>query len=469
MNDKRKLDPTILREYDIRGVVGESLKVEDVRSIGRAFGSIVVDQMGSELAPTVAVGYDGRLSSVKFSDAMCSGLESAGIGVVNVGCGPTPMLYYATHELSSDAGVMITGSHNPANYNGIKLVLAGKPFFGADIQRLGKRVEIGDFKDGLGSTKKHNLEAKYIRRLLQDFSGEKELRIAWDPGNGSSGEIVTELIKSLPGEHFLINDKIDGNFPAHHPDPTIESNLVQLKDLVIKNSCDLGIGFDGDGDRIGLIDSNGRVLWGDQILILLARDVLKNNPGETIIADVKASTVFFDEIIKAGGKPVMWAAGHSLIKSKMLELNAPLAGEMSGHIFFADKYFGYDDAIYAAIRLLTILSNSDQTLTEMHDKLPKTLNTPELRIDCPEERKFDVIKEIKGRLSTVDNITVYDIDGVRVESKEGWWLVRASNTQAVLVARCESTTEVGLSFLKKQVRFQLAASRVAVPIDLMDC
>jgi phosphomannomutase len=466
MNDKRKLDPTILREYDIRGIVGESLKVEDVRSIGRAFGSIVIDQMGSKLAPTVAVGYDGRLSSVEFSDAMCSGLEAAGIDVTNVGCGPTPMLYYATHELSSDAGVMITGSHNPENYNGIKLVLAGKPFFGADIQRLGKKVEVGDFKHGLGTIRKHNLEAKYIRRLLQDFSGEKELSIAWDPGNGSSGEIVQEVIKSLPGEHFLINEKIDGKFPAHHPDPTVESNLAQLKDLVIENSCDLGIGFDGDGDRIGLIDSHGRVLWGDQILVLLARDVLKDNPGETIIADVKASKVFFDEITKAGGKPVMWASGHSLIKSKMLELNAPLAGEMSGHIFFADKYFGYDDAIYAAIRLLTILSNSDQTLTEMHDRLPKTLNTPELRIDCPEERKFDVIKEIKSRLGTVDNISVSNIDGVRVESKEGWWLVRASNTQAVLVARCESTSEVGLSFLKKQIIAQLAASRIAVPFDL---
>ena len=466
MKNKRRLDPTILREYDIRGIVGESLTVEDVEAIGQAFGSIVVEQMKSELAPTVAVGYDGRLSSVAFSDAVCAGLESAGIEVKNVGCGPTPMLYYATHELCTDAGLMITGSHNPANYNGVKLVLAGKPFFGVDIQRLGKRAEIGDFKKGLGSTAKYNLTAKYIRRLLQDFSGKKQLRVGWDPGNGSSGKIVEELIESLPGEHFLINEEIDGNFPAHHPDPTVESNLTQLKDIVLKHSCDLGIGFDGDGDRIGVIDSNRHILWGDQILILLARDVLKNKPGGTIIADVKASKVFFDEVIKFGGKPVMWAAGHSLIKSKMLELNAPLAGEMSGHIFFADKYFGYDDAIYAAVRLLTFFSNSDQTLTDMHAGLPKMFNTPELRIECPEDRKFDVIEEIKSRLMAVDNITVISIDGVRVETKEGWWLIRASNTQAVLVARCESTNEIGLAFLKKQIRTHLTASGIDAALDL---
>jgi len=467
MNDKRKLDPIILREYDIRGVVGENLNAGEVRSIGRGFGSLVREQVGLHLAPTVAVGYDGRLSSLEFSDAVCAGLTASGIDVKNVGCGPTPMLYYATHELATDAGIMITGSHNPSNYNGLKFVLTGKPFFGADIQRLGKRVEAGDFHGGPGSIKKHNLESRYIKRLLHDFSGKKELSVVWDPGNGSSGEIVQELIKHLPGKHFLINEKIDGSFPAHHPDPTIESNLTQLKNLVIKNGCDLGIGFDGDGDRIGLIDSKGRVLWGDQILILLARDVLKNKPGETIIADVKASKVFFDEIAKAGGRPVMCAAGHSLIKSKMLEINSPLAGEMSGHIFFADKYFGYDDAIYAAIRLLTILSHADQSLTEMHDDLPKMLNTPELRIDCPEERKFDVIKEIKSRLSSIEGATVHDIDGVRVETKDGWWLVRASNTQAVLVARCESATEVGLLFLKQQIREHLAASKIDPPIDLI--
>jgi phosphomannomutase len=467
MNDGRKLDLTILREYDIRGIVEENLNAEEVKMIGHAFGSMVVDQMLSELTPSVAVGYDGRLSSLEFSNSVCAGLEAAGVDVVNIGCGPTPMLYYATHQLSSDAGVMITGSHNPPNFNGIKMVLSGKPFFGADIQRLGRKIEIADFHHGLGSTKTCNVKLSYIKRLLQDFSGVKELSVAWDPGNGSSGEIVQELIKSLPGKHFLINEKIDGNFPAHHPDPTVENNLVQLKKVVIENSCDLGIGFDGDGDRIGVIDSKGRILWGDQLMILFARDVLKYNPGAPIITEVKASKVFFDEVTKAGGVPVMWATGHSLIKSKMSELNSPLAGEMSGHIFFADKYFGYDDAIYAAIRLLTILSHSKQSLMEMHNDLPKMLNTPELRIDCPEERKFDVIKEIKNRLVDEDDITVSDIDGVRVESKAGWWLIRASNTQAVLVARCESASENGLSFLKKQIRNQLTASAIELPFDLI--
>jgi phosphomannomutase len=377
------------------------------------------------------------------------------------------MLYYATHQLSSDAGMMITGSHNPPNFNGIKMVLSGKPFFGTDIQRLGKKIESGDFNYGRGSTKKYNVKLSYIKRLLQDFSSAKELSVAWDPGNGSSGEIVQELIKSLPGKHFLINEKIDGNFPAHHPDPTVENNLVQLKKVVIENSCDLGIGFDGDGDRIGVIDSKGRILWGDQLMVLFARDVLKSHPGAPIITEVKASSVFFDEVTKAGGVPVMWATGHSLIKSKMSELNSPLAGEMSGHIFFADKYFGYDDAIYAAIRLLTILSHSKKSLTELYDGLPKMLNTPELRIDCSEERKFDVIKEIKNRLGSEVDITVSDIDGVRVETKEGWWLIRASNTQAVLVVRCESTSKRGLSFLKKQIRNQLTASAVELPFNLI--
>ena len=467
MSDARKLDQTILREYDIRGVVEETLNAEEVRMIGHAFGSMVIDQMNSKLVPSVAVSYDGRLSSLEFSNSVCVGLEAAGVDVTNIGCGPTPMLYYATHELSSDAGMMITGSHNPPNFNGIKMVLSGKPFFGVDIQRLGRKIEVEDFHHGRGSTKTYNVKLHYIKRLLQDFSGARELSVAWDPGNGSSGEIVKELIKSLPGKHFLINEKIDGNFPAHHPDPTVESNLVQLKQIVIEKSCDLGIGFDGDGDRIGVIDSKGRILWGDQLMIFFARDVLKDNPGAPIITEVKASRVFFDEVTKAGGIPVMWATGHSLIKSKMSELNSPLAGEMSGHIFFADKYFGYDDAIYAAIRLLTILSHSKQSLSELHDDLPKMLNTPELRVDCPEERKFGVIKEIKNRLVGEDGVEVFDIDGVRVASKEGWWLIRASNTQAVLVARCESASESGLLFLKKQIRNQLTASAIEVPFDLI--
>jgi phosphomannomutase len=467
MNDKRKIDPTILRKYDIRGIVGENFNTRQVRSLGRGFGSIVRDRMEPDVIPTVAVGFDGRVTSVEFSNAVCSGLIASGVNVKNIGCCPTPLLYYATHALNTNAGIMITGSHNPPKYNGLKLVLGDKPFFDKDIQNLGKRVESGDFHEGQGNLIQCNIETDYITRILKDFSGKKSLNVAWDPGNGSSGGIIQELVKSLPGNHTLINEKIDGSFPAHHPDPTIESNLSQLKNIVLENNCDLGIGFDGDGDRIGIVDSKGRVIWGDQILILLARDVLKTSPGEVIIADVKVSQVFFDEITKAGGKPMMWCAGHSLIKNKMLETNAPLAGEMSGHIFFADKYFGYDDAIYAAVRLLTILSNAKKDLAQMHDDLPKMVNTPELLINCPEERKFNVIIEIKNRLRDKKNNTVYDIDGVRVETEEGWWLIRASNTQAALVARCESVNENGLSILKQEIKNHLTASGIHLSNQLI--
>ncbi len=465
MSDVRKLNSTILREYDIRGIVGEKFDVNDARSIGRGFGSIVRERVKKNLSPMVVVGYDGRLSSADFAVAICEGLMASGVDVTDIGCGPTPMLYFGTYKLSGDGGMMITGSHNPPEYNGVKMMLSGKPFYGKDIQNLGRRIGTGNFTEGLGQLKRHTLNSAYVGRLLDDFDGHNTLTVAWDPGNGSSGEVVQELIARLPGKHLLINEKIDGKFPAHHPDPTVEKNLSQLKDLVIDNNCDLGIGFDGDGDRIGVIDSKGRVLWGDQILIILAREVLREFPGKPIIADVKASKVFFDEIRSAGGKPIMSPAGHSLIKTRMLELNSPLAGEMSGHIFFADKYFGYDDALYAAIRLLTILGQSDQSLAEIYDNLPQMINTPELRFDCPDERKFHVIEEIKGRLNEIRGINVQDIDGVRVETENGWWLLRASNTQAVLVARCEAANEESLSILKNQVRRQLAASNIDIPLD----
>jgi phosphomannomutase len=463
LSDTRKLEPTILREYDIRGIVGDKFNMSDVRSIGRGFGSILKRLASTSTNPIVAIGYDGRLSSPELSDAICAGLIASGVDVINVGLGPTPMLYFTTHELETDGGMMITGSHNPPDYNGIKMVLGGKPFFGADIQELGKIVERGDFTEGIGDVTKLEINSRYIERLLKDFSGKKELSVAWDPGNGAAGEVLQQLIARLPGKHFLINEKIDGTFPAHHPDPTLEENLHQLKLIVFENNCDLGIGFDGDGDRIGIIDGEGRVLWGDQLLIILARDVLKENPGASIITEVKASKVFFSEVAKAGGNPVMWATGHSLIKSKMIELNAPLAGEMSGHIFFADKYYGYDDALYAAIRLLNILSRSDKSIAEIRNQLPQMVNTPELRFNCPDERKFDVIAKIKEGLSQSVNTKIYDIDGVRVETTDGWWLLRASNTQAALVARCESSSASGLARLKETVRKHLDANGINLP------
>lgn len=291
------------------------------------------------------------------------------------------------------------------------------------------------------------------------------LRVAWDPGNGASGDVIRALVARLPHTHIVVNDRIDGTFPAHHPDPTVPANLEQLQALVADESCDLGVAFDGDGDRLGVVDSQGRILWGDQVMVLLARDVLSRNPGATIIADVKASQVLFDEIADAGGKPLMWKAGHSLIKSKMAETGAPLAGEMSGHIFIADGYYGYDDAIFAAVRLITVLAQpGGQSLAEIRDALPQMLNTPELRFECPEDRKFVVIEEVKRRLDGGTGMTVNDIDGVRVDTEDGWWLLRASNTQAVLVARCEARDEAALGRLKGAVAEQLRASGIEPPV-----
>jgi len=383
--------------------------------------------------------------------------------VLDIGQGPTPMLYFSTFELGADAGMMITGSHNPSEYNGVKMVLEGKSFFGEAIQDLGARSAAGTYSKGGGSIVCKNVEDAYIARLLHDFKPGRDLAVAWDPGNGATGDVVQKLIKQLPGRHEIINEVIDGTFPNHHPDPTVEKNLVQLKDLVAEKNCDLGIGFDGDGDRIGVIDNQGRVMWGDQLMVLLARDVLADMPGATIIADVKASQVLFDEIGLAGGKPLMWKTGHSLIKSKMAEEKAPLAGEMSGHIFFADRYYGFVDAIYAAIRLFSILTQTDDALSDLVDGLPKMVNTPELRFPCAEDRKFAVAEEIKARLASDPDAQVHTMDGVRVNTPDGWWLLRASNTQAVLVARCEAKDEAGLERLKAALTDQLEQSGIAPP------
>jgi phosphomannomutase len=456
MSDTHSIDPTILREYDIRGIVGKSLTSDDVHALGRAFGSIVVRGGGK----TVAVGYDGRTSSPQLETALVEGLVATGLVVHRIGLGPTPMLYFAVHHLGADGGMMITGSHNPPDYNGIKMTLGGRPFFGEDIQRLGRLAATGDFVAGTGRTEDHPVAEAYVERLVQDFEGGKPLTVAWDAGNGAAGEVLSMLSKRLPGRHVLINEVIDGNFPAHHPDPTVEENLRQLKQVVAEERCDLGIAFDGDGDRIGVVDARGRVLWGDQLLVILSRSVLADLPGATIIADVKASQVFFDEVTRMGGRPLMSRTGHSLIKTLMAETGAPLAGEMSGHVFFADRYYGYDDALYAAVRLLSVVGGSDTSLAEMRDAMPVTINTPELRIDCPEERKFAVIDEVRERLKSVNGVTVNDIDGVRVTSDDGWWLLRASNTQAVLVGRCEAADKAGLERLITELRRQLRSSGI---------
>ncbi|NQU61976.1 MAG: phosphomannomutase/phosphoglucomutase [Rhodospirillales bacterium] len=459
MSEGHRLDPTILREYDIRGIVPDTLSPVDAGAIGRAFGTILLERGGK----SVAVGYDGRLSSPELEAALVEGLAATGVSVIRIGRGPSPMLYFAAETLPTDAGLMITGSHNPPEYNGIKLGLGGKPFFAEDIQALGERAAKGNFAEGDGSVTEVPLLADYVARMLTDFEpGERALKVAWDAGNGATGDALRMLVDGLPGDHVLLNDEIDGTFPAHHPDPTVESNLEQLKRAVADESCDVGIAFDGDGDRIGVIDGRGRALWGDQILVVLAAEVLADEPGATIIADVKSSRVFFDEIKRLGGKPLMWKTGHSHIKNKMAEIGAPLAGEMSAHIFFKHRYYGFDDALYVAVRLLSAINRSGGSLADIYDRLPVMVNTPEIRFDCAEDRKFAVINEVKERLKK-DGGQVNDIDGVRVETDDGWWLLRASNTQAVLVARCESENHEGLERLKAALKGQLEASGVDFP------
>ncbi len=356
---------------------------------------------------------------------------------------------------------MVTGSHNPSNYNGFKMMLGKKPFFGEDILNLGARAAAGDVvPEAQGSVVQKDVSDAYIARLMQDWDGERKLNIVWDNGNGAAGDVLAKLVKVLPGKHKVLNGKIDGTFPAHHPDPTVPKNLEQLIAAVKKEGADIGVAFDGDADRIGIVDNEGHILFGDQFLILMARDVLREHPGGTIIADVKASQVLFDEVAKAGGKPLMWKTGHSLIKSKMAETGAPLAGEMSGHIFYNDKWYGFDDALYAAVRLLGVVARSAETVAQFRASLPAVINTPELRFDCSEDRKFGVVEEVAARLKASGE-KVSDTDGVRVNTEDGWWLLRASNTQAVLVARAESNSAAGLSRLKSELAGQLAASGLA--------
>ena len=461
MSFTHKFSTSSLREYDIRGIVGETLGEADAFAIGRVFGSMVAAVGGKR----VAVGRDGRLSSPMLSTSLIRGLMASGMDVIDVGQGPTPMLYFASFDEGTDGAVMVTGSHNPPNYNGFKMMLKNKPFFGKQILEIGTRAAAGDVVgETKGSVVQKDVSEAYVARMLQDWDGERALKVVWDNGNGAAGDVLVKLVAQLPGKHILLNEKIDGTFPVHHPDPTVPKNLEQLIAAVKKEGADVGIAFDGDADRIGLVDNEGHILFGDQFLILMARDVLKAHPGGTIIADVKASQVLFDEVAKAGGTPLMWKTGHSLIKSKMAELGSPLAGEMSGHIFYNDKWYGFDDALYAAVRVLGVIARTEGSVADFRAALPAVVNTPELRFDCTEERKFAVVAEVAARLKEAGE-NVSDTDGVRVNTPDGWWLLRASNTQAVLVARCESTSEAGLSNLKAALAIQLAASGLAPDFD----
>ena len=446
-------DPVALREYDIRGIVGKTLGEADAYAIGRTFGTLIVRAGGK----CVAVGYDGRLSSPMLETALIKGLTKSGADVVRVGLGPTPMLYFAESVLDGvDGGIQITGSHNPADYNGFKMVQAHGPFYGEDIQRLGAMAAAGDWESGNGSVRNHDIEDAYVARLARDYPG-RAFRIGWDAGNGAAGRVIEKLTRLLPGEHHLLFTDIDGRFPNHHPDPTVEANLADLKALVAEKKLDFGVAFDGDGDRIGAIDGLGRVIWGDQILSILAESVLKEEPGATIIADVKASQALYDRITELGGKPLMWKTGHSLIKVKMKETDSPLAGEMSGHIFFRHGWYGFDDAQYVAVRFMQAIDEQGGSLSAIKDAMPNMINTPELRFQVDESRKFAVVDEILARLEA-EGANINRTDGARVNTADGWWLLRASNTQDVLVARAEAQDQAGLDRLMAQIDRQLAAS-----------
>ncbi len=457
------IDSGILREYDIRGLVGNTLKEADCYFIGRSFGTLVKRRGGKK----VVVGFDGRESSPVFAANAIRGLIDCGLDVESIGLGPTPMTYFAMKSRNLDAAIMVTGSHSPLSYNGIKMAYGDGPFYGDMVQSIGRLAAAGDFESGQGNVVERDVQDAYVDRMLEDYHGSKELTVAWANGNGADGEIIRRLTKKLPGKHILLFDEIDGTFPNHHPDPTVAKNLVDLQKAVREHKCDIGLGFDGDADRVGAVDENADIIWADIMMAVMAAEVLKENPGAPIIADVKCSRVFFDEITRLGGKPIMWNTGHSLIKAKMKEVNSPFAGELAGHICFADKYYGFDDGVYSAVRLLNILSNADKPLSGLVAHLPKMFNTPEVRFHVPAERKFQIAPEMKARLLAENNKdnAINDIDGVRVTTPNGWWLMRPSNTEDVLTIRAEGFSPEGLERLKKQLIDQLAQSGIASPFN----
>lgn len=449
----------IIREYDIRGTVNVNLNENDAYYLGLAFGTMLKRKGGS----SVCVGYDGRHSSPLFEEHLVKGLTETGMSVERIGRGPTPLLYFAVKDHMADGGIMITGSHNPSDMNGFKMTLQSGPIYGMAIKELAEIAAAGDFETGKGSVREVDVQDTYIERLLRDINLNKPIKIAWDSGNGAAGDVLHKLVAKLPGEHILLYTEIDGDFPNHHPDPTVDKNVEDLKKTVLDQGCDLGIAFDGDGDRIGVIDNKGRVIRCDMLLAVYAQEVLKNMPGSPVIGDVKCSNALFTSIKKMGGVPIMWKTGHSLIKSKMAETKAPLAGELSGHIFFADKYYGFDDALYCSVRLLAQLCDTEEEfpvkLSELMADLPRPINTPEIRLDVEESEKFKLVAKVQGHLkeSLPDQSMLDETDGARVTLDQGWWLLRASNTQSSITARAEANTKEDLEAVKINLRNTLAA------------
>lgn len=449
------IDPRILREYDIRGVVGRGLDATAARAIGRSFATRVRGAGGRR----VAVGRDGRVSTPMLEAALVEGLTAGGVDVVRVGLGPSPMLYWAESRLEVDAGVQVTGSHNPPEQNGFKFVLHHGPFFGEDVKDLARIAAAGDWSEGAGTVEDADVLDDYVGHLLAGYAGGA-FRIGWDAGNGAAGPVIERLTALLPGEHRLLHTAVDGTFPNHHPDPTEEANLVDLKRLVEAERLDFGFAFDGDGDRIGAVTRDGRTLWGDQLLAILAGPLLAEHPGAAIVADVKASSALFERIAALGGRPVMWKTGHSNIKLRMREVSAPIGGEMSGHIFFGPPDGGgYDDALYAAVRLIRAIRLSGQTLEALVDALPPRVSTPDLRFPVDPARRHAVVEEVIARLEA-GGAHVDLIDGARVTTADGWWLLRASQTEDRLTARAEAADEARLARLVAEIDAQLARSGV---------
>jgi len=444
------MNENIFREYDIRGIVGRDLTEETVAKLARALGTYLI-QNG---ARRIAIGYDARESSPVFCALLEKGFHASGCDVVLIGQVPTPMLYFTVFTKEVDGGVMITGSHNPPDHNGFKVCLGKQTLFGSQIQEVKQIALAGKFSSGTGSTSTIDVMEDYQREVLSRVNfGARKLNVVLDGGNGMGCVTAVPIYEKLGVKLTTLFPEPDSTFPNHHPDPTVAENLEDIIRSVKETKADIGIAFDGDGDRIGVVDENGRILWGDELMILLSRAVLAERKGASIIGEVKCSQSLFDDIAKHGGKPVMWKAGHSLIKAKMKETNAALAGEMSGHIFFADRWYGFDDATYAGARVLEILTKTEKPLSKLLADVPKTFSTPEIRVDCADEKKFDVVKKIAEEFSKTNEVIT--IDGARIIFDHGWGLVRASNTQAILVLRFEADSEANLAEIRKTVESTL--------------
>ena len=436
-----EITKSIFREYDIRGIYKKTLFEKDARVIGQLFGL----EVGK--GNTVNIGYDGRHSSKALKESLINGILDTGANICEIGLVPTPILYFSCVTNRSKGGIMVTGSHNPKDYNGFKFVYENLPFYGDDLKKLEKKAKKFSFSSKPGKRSVFDFQTKYINNIFKNYSQKKQINIVWDSGNGSAGHIMKKISNKIHGEQKLLFCDIDGDFPNHHPDPSDPKNLLFCKEDILKNKYDLGIAFDGDGDRIGVVDDKGRVVPGDILLLILAKELIKKKKNSVIIGDVKCSQILFDEIESLGGKSIISQTGHSHVKINMKKYNADLAGEMSGHIFFSKNY-GFDDALYAAVELIKILSCSKLKLSEIIDQVPKVFNTPEIRLDCADTRKFDLIQKISIRQKNTRK-KIIDIDGLRVISKDGWWLLRASNTQPSIVLRCESKS---LNGLKKQLK-----------------